>query len=414
MCCSVLAAITPEQKALLFFQQYGGAFGISETADITRTLNLTNKQTDDKTGNVHLTYSQRVEAIPVFGAGLTVHFDKAVQIQSVSGIYVKDATQVDDTPTISRANATERAKRFIFKTHYDDLNATYHVAQVVFGAANRSTGADSAPRAAGYVLPTVIRFGGAATPVSPLTSTSKGNPTPTQLIDLLNVTAPVKLVIFKDGLLEGREGDSVLTWAVQVESQRLKMMVYVHAHTGVIVESYSLVPLALQRSVSIYPNLPQWSEGQAFPTGNRDVDNIVTVAGHTYNWIGSMSGGSWLSINGRSIPMTSVIDLRSAVVSCPNAMFDGVAATFCSGVTADDVVSHEFAHGLTQYTSGLIYKYQQGGMNEGNKQPRRLYIQSDTLRAGCIRCQTLISLRSVVLCCVVLCVAVVSIFRHLW
>src|SRR5258706_1790795 len=33
-------------------------------------------------------------------------------------------------------------------------------------------------------------------------------------------------------------------------------------------------------------------------------------------------------------------------------------------MAADDVVGHELTHGVTQYTSGLIYSYQSGAINE--------------------------------------------------
>jgi hypothetical protein len=53
-----------------------------------------------------------------------------------------------------------------------------------------------------------------------------------------------------------------------------------------------------------------------------------------------------------------------------NAHWDGASMNFGilssnnKGVTAIDVTGHELTHGVTQYTSGLVYSYESGAMNE--------------------------------------------------
>ena len=49
---------------------------------------------------------------------------------------------------------------------------------------------------------------------------------------------------------------------------------------------------------------------------------------------------------------------------CPNASWNGSFTSYCDGVYADDVVSHEWGHAYTEYTSGLIYQWQSGALNE--------------------------------------------------
>jgi Zn-dependent metalloprotease len=65
--------------------------------------------------------------------------------------------------------------------------------------------------------------------------------------------------------------------------------------------------------------------------------------------------------------------LRSTVRVCPtsgscpydNAFWDGTQMVYGSGfAAADDVVAHELTHGVTQHTSGLVYWYQSGAINE--------------------------------------------------
>ena len=49
---------------------------------------------------------------------------------------------------------------------------------------------------------------------------------------------------------------------------------------------------------------------------------------------------------------------------CPNANWNGVTTNYCAGVTADDIVAHEWGHAYTEYTPGLIYQWQSGALNE--------------------------------------------------
>ena len=51
-------------------------------------------------------------------------------------------------------------------------------------------------------------------------------------------------------------------------------------------------------------------------------------------------------------------------ISCPNANWNGVSTNYCTGVASDDTVAHEWGHAYTEYTSGLVYQWQSGAMNE--------------------------------------------------
>ena len=51
-------------------------------------------------------------------------------------------------------------------------------------------------------------------------------------------------------------------------------------------------------------------------------------------------------------------------IACPNANWNGITTNYCDGVSSDDVVSHEWGHAYTEYTSGLIYQCQSGALNE--------------------------------------------------
>ena len=51
-------------------------------------------------------------------------------------------------------------------------------------------------------------------------------------------------------------------------------------------------------------------------------------------------------------------------MDCPNAYFNGSSTSFCEGTATDDVVAHEWTHGYTQETHGLVYAWQSGALNE--------------------------------------------------
>jgi Zn-dependent metalloprotease len=51
-------------------------------------------------------------------------------------------------------------------------------------------------------------------------------------------------------------------------------------------------------------------------------------------------------------------------VNYRNAFWTGYQMVYGDGMAADDVVGHEITHGVTQYTSNLIYSYQSGAINE--------------------------------------------------
>lgn len=76
------------------------------------------------------------------------------------------------------------------------------------------------------------------------------------------------------------------------------------------------------------------------------------------------------SFDGNGAPMLSYVHYG---VDYDNAFWDGTRMTYGDGsnssggftpLTAMDVVAHEFTHGLTEYTAGLIYSGESGALNE--------------------------------------------------
>ena len=104
-----------------------------------------------------------------------------------------------------------------------------------------------------------------------------------------------------------------------------------------------------------------WKEGDPFPGAlNQDQQQEVTGTGNAY-WLFRDTFGRD-SYDGAGHTMTTVNN--DGRINCPNANWNGTTTNYCNGVTSDDVVAHEWGHAYTEYTSGLIYQWQSGALNE--------------------------------------------------
>ncbi|PSL23610.1 M4 family metallopeptidase [Dyadobacter jiangsuensis] len=172
------------------------------------------------------------------------------------------------------------------------------------------------------------------------------------------------LYIFQKGLVQGYNGEKSLVYEVEVKNDGgIREFLYIDAHSGALVEQFTGVH-GIQRklyetSVSA-PNL-RWQEGDTFP-GSLDIwqQSEVQSAGFIYNLMKNSFGMT--SYNGADAPMITINN--NPLVGCPNANWDGVTANYCTETASDDVVAHEWAHAYTEYTSGLVYGWQAGALNE--------------------------------------------------
>jgi bacillolysin len=93
-----------------------------------------------------------------------------------------------------------------------------------------------------------------------------------------------------------------------------------------------------------------------------DVNAAHTFMGQTYDYYASQFGRD--SIDGKGMQIRSTV--RACHLSCPfeNAFWDGAQLTFGSGLVTDDILAHEYTHGVTEHTSNLFYAFQSGAINE--------------------------------------------------
>ena len=295
----------PQGKAKGFLKRFGGLLGVADAdADLVQTGAVT-----DNLGATHLTYEQRYRGLRVFGGVLKVHVDAAGDLTAVNGTIVPNIDLSTDAAFSVRA-AKARA-----------------IATVKEDPAVAST--DKVARKTGKLR-----------------------------------AESAKLLVYRTGLIRGVPGTNELVYHVVVSNgASVRDAVFVNATTGKVINRYSLVDNALSRVLyeQSATTPPIWVEGNPFPgTLNQDQQNIVNFSGQSYHFFFGAFGRD--SYDAAGAQMRSVNN--DPTIACPNANWNGATTNYCNGVTADDVVAHEWGHAYTEYTSNLIYQWQPGALNE--------------------------------------------------
>lgn len=292
--------------ATQFLSNYGGVFGISSAG----TELAAGRLAKDRQGGTHITHRQVYQGIPVFGGELKTHFDAAGNLTVANGTFVPG---IDLNPKPSRT--AEQASATALARVLSDLGRSVKL--------------------------------------------STGTPT---------------LMVYREGLAKGVPGANHLVWQVEVGNRSdVREFVYVDAHSGKIVDKINGIHDAKNRRAfdavnqphpgPNYPNNPFWVEGQPFPTGNTEADNMIQASSEIYDLFKNAFGRD--SFDGNGARMDSIFNRGGTAASpCPNASWNGIYISFCPGTTTDDVTAHEWGHAYTEYTHGLIYQWQPGALNE--------------------------------------------------
>lgn len=171
------------------------------------------------------------------------------------------------------------------------------------------------------------------------------------------------LYVFNKGLVKGHVDVNNLAYRIEVANKNdVREYVFIDAYSGQVVEQYTGMPHALNRVVyeGNTANVV-WQEGDVFP-GALTIwqQNEVEASGHTYHFFNNAF--NYESYNNGGAQMRTINNNPN--ISCPNANWNGYTANYCNGTATDDVIAHEWGHAYTEYTSGLIYAYQSGALNE--------------------------------------------------
>lgn len=170
------------------------------------------------------------------------------------------------------------------------------------------------------------------------------------------------LYVFQKGLIENKNFGDYLVYEVEVRNNNdVREYLFIDAFTGEIVQQFTgMAHINRQVYENNTFNLV-WQEGDAFPGSLTNwQQNEVVASEDVYNFFENAFG--YVSYDNQDATMVTINNNPN--ISCPNANWNGVSANYCDGTAADDVIAHEWGHAYTEYTSGLIYYYQSGALNE--------------------------------------------------
>lgn len=291
-------------KADAFVDQYGAVLGAA-SGDLVRQA----VDTTDYGWTVR--YAQVHDGVPVFGSMVKANVDPQGDLTSVNG-YAAPDLDVSTKPATSAAAAERLAVSYVKKSPPSD---------------------------------------------------EAGEPA-----DLSGLEATSELVIYRTGFLKGERGTAHLAYAVEVANGKdVRDQVILDAQDSRLLNRYSMVHDALDRELYEATGTPTapvltkvWEEGQSTAGLNVDQKNLVDSSGESYWFFDNAFDRD--SYDGEGA--TRITVNNDPRIDCPNANWNGVTTNYCDGVTSDDIVAHEWGHAYTEYTSGLIYQYQSGALNE--------------------------------------------------
>ncbi|MPS73191.1 MAG: T9SS type A sorting domain-containing protein [Chryseobacterium sp.] len=260
------------------------------------------EETTDNYGLKNVVYMQQHQGVPVYDGVLKFHFNGKEELTSINGNAISNI-KVSATPDISSTEAAAIAKGLVAKQNLTSSNVPLEI--------------------------------------------GKNN-----------------LLIFPKNLVQGGSVVPYLAYEVEVTNKNdVREFLFIDAHTGELVEQFTGIHPIDRRVYETNTNASnlKWKEGDAFP-GTLTVwqQHEAVTSEHVYNFFKNAFG--YVSYDAADHTMITVNN--DPTISCPNARWNGTYAGYCDGTATDDVIAHEWGHAYTEYTSGLIYQYQSGALNE--------------------------------------------------
>lgn len=296
---------TPEEVARDFLKDYGHLFGVS---DATAGLNLRAQLADEAQRSI-IRFQQLYEGLPVFGGELLVRLDRRNQLLSVVGETLPEPP-AQLTPAISAQAAASIARQIVSKLYTLDEQSL--------------------------------------------------------------VPDEPALWIYNALLLGLEDPHTYLVYRLEVSSNNdlpIRELVLIDALTGGLVLNFNQVDGAMR--IKTYSSNNTSSLPGSFICDQTDpvcaAGDAHARAAHiyaidAYNYFLNNHGRD--SIDGAGMAVISSVHYKT---NLDNAYWTGSQIKYGDArdwPLADDIVGHEFVHGITQYTSGLFYYYQSGAINE--------------------------------------------------
>jgi bacillolysin len=297
----------PVAAARGFVDSYGSLFGIGggsalSTSGVSRGA-----------GGSAVRFQQRVSGVPVLGGELYVHVGRGGGVVAANGETLgEEVTGVE--PRVSSRAAAAAAARATSKSERVE-------------ASSLTTSAPELWIYAPHLL-------GPATDAPP------------RLVWKIEVTSEEGAPVADSVLVDAQRRSIALRWS-EIEAATDRGICDANG-------SYAHVPCAAP-----------FARAEGAPaTGIAEVDVAYDNTGAALEFFAEKLGRD--GIDDAGLPARATVRY-CAPDECPfeNAYWDGDQVVYGSGwALADDVVAHELAHGITDYTSRLFYYYQSGAINE--------------------------------------------------
>ncbi len=173
-----------------------------------------------------------------------------------------------------------------------------------------------------------------------------------------------KMMIYAPSVV-GNRGEAKLVWQTEVGNTGeaiVKENILIDAHRGEIVFHHPLIYNAVYREVWDYNSTPNpvlalvENDGN-YPTGINDIDKAYDYLKDTYDFYYTYHERQGYDGNGAN----SVAKVR---YNEDNARWTGTYMRLGNGNATDDIVGHEFTHGVTESESDLTYSGESGAICE--------------------------------------------------
>lgn len=179
--------------------------------------------------------------------------------------------------------------------------------------------------------------------------------------------------IYSSRIMRGGGAKSYLSEYVTICNPAYCHAYFVDRADGTIRDDMQITTDAKNRYV--YLNSTQRREG-AGPVSNSDVNKAYDIMGNVWDYYSNTHQRDSYDNRGGMIQ----VQLRSC--NDISASWNGQQISSCTGIADTDVLAHEFQHGVTQYTAGLVYSNESGAMNEGLSDSFASAIDSDDWLMG--------------------------------
>ncbi len=326
---------TRSEKAYSFINSRLNAFKIKNPP---QELELLSEKTD-QLGLTHLRFQQKYQGLKVWGCQTIVHFKDEQTIYRVGGQIVP-SPELDKSPSIESGTAINYAVEEL-KGELDKFQSGADSELLIYPN-------DGSPRLA-YMI----------------TITSPDNGAVRWRVFIDAQTGEI-LHKFNDIHYDGPDigtgpdtRDTMRTFNIYETAGEFQMIDVTH---NTVITTYQ----------NYYNGGPISTDPDSDKVWDDNVGHKAEVAGHYYT---QLTYEYFLSTFGRDSYDGAGSDILVNIhdpVYVNNAYWNGQAINFADGDGVNwlpfsgskDVVAHELAHGVTQYSAGLIYQFQSGALNE--------------------------------------------------